>query len=266
MPWFDGTFPVSEKYLKVFFPKKIAKNIFADSFGRRGLILFDLEETSKDPKYATVQPYDKNGNQLVFYFPVFGKDAPKIARFIKKNCLSISEEEVSKQRKALLDSLDDEMRQKVNQDHGYVSEFLDYNTFSEDTYVFLLVGKKQGEYILLGTFEYIDCLNDSFKVLTNKDNQYTPIPLKKQLHNCPVCGARSLEFLGYFEICRECGHEDSWFEEGYIKNQRINYFKNKIKNPLYSYKNSRTGEYSDPEYLLHTDIEDLFDGDEGENK
>ena len=90
MAWFDGTYPTYKKECEIFFPNKIAENVFADKLGRRGLIIFNLEETSKDSRYATIQPYDKRGNNLVFYFPVFGEDAPKVAKFIRDNLIGIN--------------------------------------------------------------------------------------------------------------------------------------------------------------------------------
>ena len=268
MPWFDGTFSVSKKECEIIFPNKIAENVFADKFARRGLILFDMDETSKDARYATIQPYDKYGNNLVFYFPIFGEDASKIAKFIKDNCLDIQQEEIKSQREKTVDSLNDDERQYLFPHDQYKSELLSYSSFSEDAYVFLLVGKKEDKYILLGTFEFVNCLNDSFDVLTNEKNQYTPIPLKKQMYCCPVCGAKSLEFRGYFEICRECGWEDDGADDidietlpngdWTIKQYRINYFKNKMKNPLYRWWNDKTDSHNECEFLLNTSIEDLF--------
>ena len=71
------------------------------------------------------------------------------------------------------------------------------------------------------------------------------LPLKRYLHQCPVCRQRSLVYRGFCEICEECGWEDdgtddenerpymAFNDELTIKEYREEYLKLKTENPSY---------------------------------
>lgn len=269
MSWFDGTFPVNKNEFKIFFPKKVANNLYKDEYGKRALLIFDLNLLKEDSRYSTVQRFDKDGNNLLFYFPIFGKDASKAAKLLKNVCLKFQNTPVDEQMQQLVNRLKDiNVYDDVCVEHEYHSPFLDRNTFSEDNFLFLLVGKSGDDYRMFGSYVYVDALSDNFKSLIKPDNTFTPIPLKRRMFCCPVCGAETLELRGYFEICRECGWEDDGTDDidsetlpngsWTIKTQRINYYKNKIKNPKYKWWHGPKKPSDEGEYLLDTSIEDLF--------
>ena len=254
--WFDGTFEVSRKALNIIFPNKIANNVYSDVVGRRIVVFFNSIDLKNDTKYISVQPYDNKGNDLLIYFPFFNEDAPKVARFIKEQMDVINQHQLSYEEQL------DETKKKLGiEEHN--CELLKYHTFSETSLAVLLVEESTGTLILVGTYEYVDALSQNYDVLCDSDNTYTAIPLRRIKYTCPICGSKSLDFRGYFEICRECGWEDDGHEglddvtlpngNWTIKEYRINYFKNKIKNPSYNWDKDNDGEF-----LLNTDIDDLF--------
>ena len=244
MEWFDGTYQVCSADFECFFPKKVATDIYQDEFGKRALLVFDLDSLKKDSWYSTVQRFDHEGNNLLFYFPIFGKNAPKVAAFLKNTCSQYKSASVDDQRSQLMERLKEKnVLSYVYREHEHCHLFLRRDAFSEDSYLILLVGRTGFRYTYFGAYEYVDALRDNFLQLIRPENTFTPIPLKRLMFRCPVCGAKSLESRGDFEICHECGWEDDGTDDidsetgpngGWtIRTYRIHYFKNRIKNPAY---------------------------------
>ncbi len=209
MKFFNETHFVSQIDLAARFPKAISRSIRMDEAGESAAILFDEDAVQKDARYGSFNLYDKKHEDLMFYFPFFGEEA-----FAAKKVFF----EATKKKPCGEEPLGEDA--------------------SDEGFLFLLFGFKNGLSILYATCEPVECIKEA-------DSTSSPVgsvfymPLKRRLYPCPVCGELTLSSRGDYLICPCCHWEDDGMVDpdeddfgpngGSIREARSKYFGRKIK-------------------------------------
>ena len=216
MAWFDGTFDYSEEELKAEFPVVVTKNLRQSEDGNKLAILNDFPKDTEQYRLSDPKAEEGLGEDYVF-FHAFAEDAAKEKQVIKTFFAS----EADKDGESIT-----LFRQEPDRLFSYANG-----------------------HICKGRMENQSELRALFRELPPEEEVFI-LPLKRYLHQCPVCRQRTLLYRGFCEICKECGWEDDgtddenerpWLahhDQFTVKEYREKYMKRKAANPFYAwYKN-----------------------------
>lgn len=212
--WYDGTYDFTIEEFENEFPIKVTDDIRFSKDKTRVAIVNNFKEGSKE--YELADPHANSKELVTFYHPFYDDEAVEIKKLFD---FIISSGKYDEDSSFTLFRHDDE--DLFSYSYGHICKSL----INEQ-----------------------DKLSEHSKELGEHENIFL-LPLQMYRYRCPVCGKRSLEYRGMFEICDECGWEDEGYddpdEEGYgangeitIRDYRNIYLMLKYHDPDYNwYKN-----------------------------
>lgn len=174
MTWFDGTFGTSMKKVESEYPIKITEDLRATSDKSRIALINGF--TEKDPRLELADPHmDGKRNSRIFYHVFIGDDVRLAGKFF-------------------VDFLAD--------GHGTNAKEVDLFRQEQDELFEYSYG------VICG--DMIDNQESLMQLLPDELNREKAfiLPLKVFRYPCPVCGIKTLQWRGMFDICDECGWED----------------------------------------------------------
>ena len=220
MTWFDGTFDYTEEKLDKEFPLAVTKNLRFSEDRKRIAIINDFEEGSEFLELSDPHAEIPISRNHIFYHVFVGEDSAAAKSAIEEFLCKTSKDDP--ERISLFRKEPDSF---FMYSYGYIVKSI-------------LENQRQLGYVIKST-------------PTDGKNVFI-LPLKRYLYRCPVCGRRTLQYRGYYNICVECRWEDEGIddedEESYgangdytIRQYREKYLKSKAEDPYYSSR----GQYHD---------------------
>ena len=188
MAWFDGTTGITAEELEKKYPIAITKELRASEDESRIALINRFPEDS--PLYALADPHmELNCRQQSPFYHVFSNDDAEKAR-----------EFITRFVAAGHGTNDYEVR-LFREDPDEVFEYGLFEKYSTNIFEY-----SYGEICtdLLGGPDALTCLLPA----ELQDGCAFVLPVKVYRFACPVCGTRSLQHRGMYDICDECGWED----------------------------------------------------------
>ncbi len=214
MAWLDEALDYSEEELKAEFPMTVTKNLRQSEDGKKIAILNDFPEGTQEYRLADPKAEEDDRGKHVFFHAFFGKDAIEAKRMIRS---FLTNEADSNSESIML------FREEPNRLFSYAKGYICRKMLQDQNKLrTMFQGKAPAEEVFV-------------------------LPLKRYMHQCPVCRQRTLLYRGVCEICQECGWEDDGTDnenerpflahndELTIKEYREQYLKRKAANPSYAW-------------------------------
>lgn len=216
MEWFDGTFSTTMEKVEAEYPIKVTEDLRANA--DKSQIALINRFTKNDFRLDMAAPrMDKKDSNETFYHVFIGDDARYARNFFT----------------AFLAS-------------GYGTKAKDVDLFRQESN--RLFEYAYGE-IPAGQANNQETLESMLPKQMKSDDVYI-LPLRVFKYPCPVCGNKTLQWRGMFDICDECGWEDDGTDNedeetspngnDTIRTYRMKYMKLKQENPSYKWFSTKS--------------------------
>lgn len=174
MAWFDGTFSASMQKVELEYPIKITEDLRATSDKSRIALINGF--MGKDPKFELADPHMDEKRYIRTFYHVFIGDDVGCAREFLADFLATG--------------------------HGTNAKDVDLFRQEQDELFEYSYG------VICG--DMIDNQESLMQLLPDelKREKAFILPLHVFRYPCPVCGNKTLQWRGMFDICDECGWED----------------------------------------------------------